>query len=233
VRRVRRVTESRRRRRWGFETFRDRREAGRSLAVGLARYADRSPVVVGLARGGVPVAFEVARALGAPLDVLVVRKLGVPAQPELGMGAIAEGGARVLNPDIVREARVTEAEIAAVELRERIELERRARLYRGGAPPVDLRGRVVIVVDDGLATGGTARAAVVSVRRRGASVVVLAVPIGARATVDALGREVDDVVCVEVPRDLRAVGEWYADFSPTSDDEVLELLEPPRSGGCP
>jgi putative phosphoribosyl transferase len=215
-------------RRWrqGFDTFRDRREAGRLLARRLAGYADRDPVVVGLARGGVPVAFEVASALGTPLDVFVVRKLGVPAQPELGMGAIAEGGARVLNPEVVAEACVTAPELAAVEGRERVELERRAGLYRGGRAAVDLRERLVIVVDDGLATGGTARAAIEGVRRRGARRIVLAVPIAARATLAALAPEVDDIVCVEAPRDLRAVGEWYADFSPTTDDEVLELLEP-------
>jgi predicted phosphoribosyltransferase len=212
----------------GFETFRDRREAGRLLAQKLAPYADRDPVVVGLPRGGVPVAFEVARALAAPLDVFVARKLGVPAQPELAMGAIAENGARVLNPEVVGDAGVSDDELAAVETRERAELERRAALYRGGRAPSDLRGRVVIVVDDGLATGATARAAVEGVRRRGARSIVLAVPIAARATVAALAREVDEVVCVEAPRDLRAVGEWYTDFSATTDDEVLELLEPGR-----
>jgi putative phosphoribosyl transferase len=180
--------------------------------------------VVGLARGGVPVAYEVARALDAPLDVLVVRKLGVPVQPELGMGAIAEGGARVLNDEVVRHARVSASELDAIEERERAALERRAELYRDGATALDLRGRVVIVVDDGLATGGTARAAAQGVRMRGASEVVLAVPVGARQTIATLAREVDDVVFVEAPGNLRAVGEWYRDFSPTTDDEVLDLL---------
>ncbi len=186
---------------------------------------------MGLARGGVPVAFEIARALGAPFDVFVARKLGVPAQPELAMGAIAEGGARVLNPEVVAEAAVSDDDLAAVETRERVELERRGALYRAGRHPLDLRGRVVIVVDDGLATGATARAAVDGVRRRGARTVVLAVPIAAKATVAALAREVDEVVCVDAPRNLRAVGEWYEDFSPTTDDEVLELLERSRSDG--
>jgi putative phosphoribosyl transferase len=172
----------------------------------------------------VPVAYEVARALHAPLDVLVVRKLGVPVQPELGMGAIAEGGARILNDEVVRHARVSASELDAIEQRERAALERRARLYRDGATALDLRDRVVVVVDDGLATGGTARAAAQGVRMRGASEVVLAVPVGARQTVDALAREVDDVVFVEAPSNLRAVGEWYRDFSPTTDDEVLGLL---------
>ena len=195
------------------------------LARSLARYADRDPVVVGLARGGVPVAFEIASALGAPLDVFVVRKLGVPTQPELGMGAIAEAGARVVNREVIADACVTDAELAAVEERERVELDRRAGLYRGGRAPVDLRGRLVVVVDDGLATGGTARAAIEGVRRRGARAIVLAVPIAARETIAALAPEVDDIVCVEAPRNLRAVGEWYADFSPTTDSQVLELLE--------
>ena len=169
-------------------------------------------------------AFEVAATLAAPLDVLVVRKLGVPSQPELGMGAIAEGGARILNREMVRQARVSATQLAAVEERERAELERRAALYRGGAAPIEVRGRVVIVVDDGLATGGTARAAVQSMRGRGAAEVVLAVPVGARETVDALSSAADQVVCVTAPRALRSVGEWYRDFSPTTDDEVLALL---------
>jgi putative phosphoribosyl transferase len=203
------------------------------LAASLARYADRGPVVLGLPRGGVPVAFEVARELGAPFDVFVARKLGLPAQPELAMGAIAEGGARVLNPEVVADAEVSDVALAAVETRERIELERRAALYRGGRAPTDLTDRLVIVVDDGLATGATARAAVEGVRRRGARTIVLAVPIAARETVAALAREVDDIVCVEAPRHLRAVGEWYRDFSPTTDAEVLALLEPSRPDASP
>lgn len=178
-----------------------------------------------------PVAYEVARALHAPLDVLVVRKLGVPDQPELGMGAIAEGGARVINDQVVTHAGVSATELEAVEQRERAELERRAGLYRDGATAIDLRDRVVIVVDDGLATGSTARAAALGVRLRGASEVVLAVPVGARQTIEALAREVDEVVCVEAPRNLRAVGEWYGDFSPTTDDEVLGLLRQARAPG--
>jgi putative phosphoribosyl transferase len=208
--------------------FRDRRDAGRALADCLSGYRDRNPVVVGLARGGVPVAYEIANALGAELDVLVVRKLGVPVQPELGLGAIAEGGARVLNPDVIRAAGVTSAEIAAVEAREWVELERRAAVYREGTAPVDLQDRVVIVVDDGLATGGTACAAIESVTARGARTVVLAVPVGARSTIDGFVRGVE-VVAVAAPRDLRAVGEWYSDFSATSDEEVLELLRSTRS----
>jgi putative phosphoribosyl transferase len=189
---------------------------------------ERAPVVVGLPRGGVPVAYEVAQALGAPLDVVVVRKLGVPFQPELAMGAIAEGGVRVLVPRIVHAARVTEAELTFAERREGTELLRRSRRYRDGAAPLDLTGRTVVVVDDGLATGATARAAIASVRARGARHVVLAVPVGATESVDLLAQEADEVVCVETHDDFLAVGEWYDDFSATSDDEVVTLLDAAR-----
>ena len=208
--------------------FRDRREAGRRLAEQLAGLRASSPLVLGLPRGGVPVAFEVANALGAPLDVLVVRKLGVPFQPELGMGAVGEDGVRVLNADVLRQAGVTETQLAAVEARERAEVEERAVELRRGRPAVPLQGRTVVIVDDGLATGGTARAAVQVARARGADRVILAVPVAPPETVAALRRDADDVVVVETPEPFFAIGGWYTDFSPTSDDEVVQLMA--RSG---
>jgi putative phosphoribosyl transferase len=204
--------------------FRDRREAGRRLAERLAGLRASSPLVLGLPRGGVPVAFEVANALRAPLDVLVVRKLGVPFQPELGMGAVSEDGVRVLNPDVLRQAGVTETQLAQVEARERAEVEDRAVRLRRGRPAIPLQGRTVVIVDDGLATGGTARAAVHVARARGAARVILAVPVAPPDTVTALRRDTDDVVAVETPEPFFAIGGWYTDFSPTSDDEVVELL---------
>jgi putative phosphoribosyl transferase len=204
--------------------FRDRREAGQRLAELLASLRALSPLVLGLPRGGVPVAFEVARALDAPLDILVVRKLGVPFQPELGMGAVGEDGVRVLNADVVREAGVTDAQLAAIEARERAEVDQRAARLRGGRPAIPLTGRTVIIVDDGLATGATARAAIRVARARGAAQVVLAVPVAPPDTVVALRREADEVVCVETPEPFFAIGGWYADFSPTSDQEVVDLL---------
>jgi putative phosphoribosyl transferase len=204
--------------------FRDRREAGRRLAERLSGLRASSPLVLGLPRGGVPVAFEVANALGAPLDVLVVRKLGVPFQPELGMGAVGEDGVRVLNPDVLRQAGVTENQLAAVEARERAEVEERAVRLRRGRPAIPLEGRTVVIVDDGLATGGTARAAVQVARARGADRVILTVPVAPPETVAALRRDADDVVAVETPEPFFAIGGWYSDFSPTSDDEVVELL---------
>ena len=208
--------------------FRDRREAGRRLAERLSGLRASSPLVLGLPRGGVPVAFEVANTLAAPLDVLVVRKLGVPFQPELGMGAVGEDGVRVLNPDVLRQAGVTEAQLAEVEARERAAVEERAVRLRRGRPAIPLAGRTVVIVDDGLATGGTARAAVHVARARGADRVILAVPVAPPETVAALRRDADDIVAVETPEPFFAIGGWYADFSPTSDEEVVELLA--RSG---
>ena len=208
--------------------FRDRREAGRRLAERLSGLRASSPLVLGLPRGGVPVAFEVANTLAAPLDVLVVRKLGVPFQPELGMGAVGEDGVRVLNADVLRQAGVTETQLAEVEARERGAVEERAVRLRRGRPAIPLAGRTVVIVDDGLATGGTARAAVQVARARGADRVILAVPVAPPETVAALRRDTDDVVAVETPEPFFAIGGWYADFSPTSDEEVVELLA--RSG---
>jgi predicted phosphoribosyltransferase len=204
--------------------FRDRRDAGRQLSGRIIGYRADRPVVVGLPRGGVPVAFEVARALDAPLDVIIVRKLGVPSHPELGMGAIGEGGVRVLNRRVIAAAGVTDAELATVEAREQVEVDRRARRYRGDRPMVPLGGRTVIVVDDGLATGSTARAAVQAARAHGAERVVLAVPVAPPESVQALAGDADEVVALHTPRNLRSIGEWYADFGQTADDEVEGLL---------
>jgi len=207
--------------------FRDRADAGQQLARELSRRADlrgQDLVVLGLPRGGVPVAFPVAEALQAPLDVIIVRKLGVPEQPELGMGALGEGGVRILNPPVIRVARVTDDEVAAVEAAERAALLRRARLLRGDLPPADLAGRTAIVVDDGIATGSTARAACQVARARGAHRVILATPVAPADLVEPLRREADEVVCVQTPDALSSIGQWYDDFTATADDEVHDLL---------
>jgi predicted phosphoribosyltransferase len=205
--------------------FRDRRDAGRQLAALLAEYAGRpDTLVLALPRGGVPVAFEVAAALRAPLDIFLVRKVGVPGHEELAMGAIASGGLRVLNQDIIADQGVPPEVVDAVSRAELRELERRERAYRGARPPPDLSGRAVILVDDGLATGATMMAAVAALRGRGPAQIVIAVPVAPRATLDAFRRRVDAVVCALVPRQFEAVGEWYDDFSQTSDDEVRRLL---------
>ncbi|MCX4688886.1 phosphoribosyltransferase family protein [Kitasatospora purpeofusca] len=204
--------------------FTDRTDAGHRLAARLAHLHGPGTVVVALPRGGVPVAAEVAAALAAPLDICVIRKLGVPYQPELGMGAIGEDGVRVLNEQVLRPARVTPGQLAAVEARERAELERRARRYRGDRPPVDLRGRTVVVVDDGVATGSTARAACLIVRARGARRVVLAVPVAPEDWTERLGDVADELVCVATPSPFFAIGEFYADFAQTGDAEVLRHL---------
>ncbi|WP_431681553.1 phosphoribosyltransferase family protein [Kitasatospora sp. KL5] len=205
--------------------YTDREEAGRRLAAELQRWRRADPVVVALPRGGVPVAAPVARALRAPLDICVIRKLGVPFQPELGMGAIGEGGARVVNEAVVRGARVSHEQLAEVERHERAELERRAERYRRGRPPVPLEGRTVIVVDDGVATGSTALAACRIVRARGAARVVLAVPVAPQDWAARLGEDVDELVCPHTPSRFWAIGEFYTDFSQTSDAEVIALLD--------
>ncbi len=205
--------------------FRDRRDAGQALAGLLRHHAGRPDVLVlALPRGGVPVGHEVARALGAPLDVFLVRKLGVPGHEELAMGAIASGNVRVLNPGVVAMLRIPPDVIDAIAAREETELRRRERAYRGDRPPLDARGRVVIVVDDGLATGATMRAAAASLRRHGVARIVVAVPVAAAETCEALRAEVDEVVCAAMPRPFDAVGAWYEDFSPTDDAEVREIL---------
>ena len=210
--------------------FRDRYDAGRQLAERLTEYVGRSDVLVlALPRGGVPVAYNVAAALDAPLDVFLVRKLGVPGQEELAMGAIASGGVRVLNEHVVEMVGVSDQEIDEVAAREQQELERREREYRNGRPAPQIWGRTVILIDDGLATGSTMRAAVQAVRRQGASRVVVAVPVAAASTCDEFRAEVDDVVCAVTPEPFYAVGLWYEDFSQTTDEEVRRLLDDKES----
>jgi predicted phosphoribosyltransferase len=207
-------------------TFRDRVEAGELLAQHLSGYRDRDDVVVlGLPRGGVPIAYEIARALGVPFDVFVVRKLGVPGHEELAMGAIATGGVRLINDDVVIALGIPHSVIDTVAVRELIELDRREELYRGDRAPLSLTNKTVILVDDGLATGSTMRAAVKAAKRQKPARVVVAVPVGAKSTCSDLGREADAVVCARTPEPFVAVGLWYRDFTPTSDEEVRALLD--------
>jgi predicted phosphoribosyltransferase len=210
-----------------FETiFRDRSDAGRFLADKLTEYADqRDVIVLGLPRGGIPVAYEVARRLHAPLDVFTVRKLGVPGHEELAMGAIASGGVRVLNHYVLSDIRIPNEEIDRVAADELRELERRERLYRGARLPLEVGDRIVIVVDDGLATGSTMRVAVKALRQKGPKQIVVAAPVGARETCDSFKDEADIVcVCALTPEPFQAVGLWYANFEQTTDDEVRHLL---------
>ena len=212
--------------------FQDRAEAGRALAARLMGFAGRGDaVVLGLPRGGAVVGYEVAQALNAPLDVFLVCKLGTPGQPELAMGAIASGGVLVLNPDIVHGLNISDETIAAVAAREQQEIERREREYRGNHPALPLRHQAVILVDDGLATGSTMRAAVTAVRNLDPSSIIVAVPVAAASTCDELRSEteVDHVICLATPEPFRAVGQWYREFPQVSDQEVRELLN--RSAG--
>jgi putative phosphoribosyl transferase len=206
--------------------YRDRVEAGEVLAGYLGDAKPRpDAIVLALPRGGVPVGVEVARALQVPFDILVVRKLGVPGHPELAMGAIASGGVRVLNEEVVRQLRITAAGIATVAAEEQAELERRERVFRGARPRPALTGRVVVLVDDGLATGATMRAAAVALRRLGAGQVIATVPVGAAESCERLSLEVDRLICPLRPNRFRAVGEWYENFAQTSDAEVRRLIE--------
>ena len=206
--------------------FEDRFEAGRLLAERLSAYRGRPDVIVlALPRGGVPVGYEVARALGAPLDVFLVRKLGVPGHDELAMGAVASGGVLVLNEDLVSGLGIPEDVIEAVAQREEQELSRRERLYRGDRPRNELEGKTVILVDDGLATGASMRAAIAAVCKQRPARIVVGVPVAASDTCDELGRLVDEIVCVAMPEPFYAVGLWYEDFSQTTDDEVRDLLD--------
>ena len=208
-----------------YEPFADRRDAGRVLASKLQKYAGRNDVVVlALPRGGVPVAYEVATALGAPLDVFLVRKLGAPGHRELAMGAIASGGVRVLNEDVVHWYGISDDAIESVAREEAEELARRERAYRENRAAPVLTNRIIILVDDGLATGSTMRAAAQAVRMQRPSAVVVAVPVGARQTCSELSAVADEVVCARVPEPFSAVGQWYLDFNQTEDDEVRDLL---------
>ncbi len=205
--------------------FHDRTEAGKQLAAMLGAYAHRPDVLVfGLPRGGVPVAYEVALALSAPLDIIVVRKLGLPYEPELAMGAIALGGIRVLNADIVSGLHVPPEVVEVVTAEQQRELTRRERLYRGDRPFPDLRGRVVILVDDGIATGATIRAAIAVVRQQQPARIVIAVPVASASTCDELRKEVDELVCALEPEELYGIGLWYEQFPQLGDDDVRGLL---------
>lgn len=215
-------------RRTSPKTFVDRREAGRALAQQLAAYSGRDDVLVfGLARGGVPVAWEIAAALRAPLDVFLVRKLGVPQWSELAMGALASGGGVVMNQDVVASLRVTDEQVRQVIDSETAELLRREHAYRGGRPIADLRDRIVILADDGIATGASMLAAVRAIRAAGPKSIVVAVPVGPESTCRELAQEADDVVCATMPPGFEAVGQVYDDFHQISDDEVRELLTTP------
>ncbi|MCV7261138.1 phosphoribosyltransferase [Mycobacterium shimoidei] len=219
-------------RRASRRSFGDRAEAGRVLAEELASYRGRDGLLVlGLARGGVPVAREIATALHAPLDVFLVRKLGVPHWPELAMGAVAGNGSVVRNENVLSSLRISEAQVRAVIERETTELNRREQAYRGGRPVADPRGKTVILVDDGIATGASMMAAVGALQAAGPAAIVVAVPVGPPSACEQLAQEVDDVVCATMPPDFEAVGQVFVDFHQVSDDEVRELLAAPTSEG--
>ena len=205
--------------------FRDRTEAGQILASKLTKYVNQvDTVILALPRGGVPVAYEIGKELGLPIDVFVVRKLGVPGHEELAMGAIASGGVRHINRDVVDQLRIESETIDVASRREQKEIERRERLYRGQRPPVDVRNKTVILVDDGLATGSTMRAAIAALRQHRPARIVVAVPTAAPQTCSEIADEVDEIICAATPETFYAVGQWYQEFSQTTDDEVRELL---------
>ncbi len=204
--------------------FHDRTIAGQMLAKKLGYLKDQKIVVLGLPRGGVPVAFQVAQELDAPLDVIVVRKLGVPYQPELAMGAVGEGGVVIRNEEVIRMANIGADDFAKAQARENDEVSSRSTRFREGRSPISLKSRIALIVDDGIATGSTAQAACDVARALGAEKVMLAVPVGSREAVSALASKADEVVCLDIPNNFFAVGEWYEDFSPVSDEEVVELL---------
>ena len=206
-------------------SYQDRFDAGRNLAMRLSEYANRQDVVIlALPRGGLPVAFEVAGALKAPLDVFLVRKLGLPGYEELAMGALASGDVRVINEDVVRQFKIPQHVMDAVAAEQQRELERREQMYRAGREPLNVAGKTVILIDDGLATGSTMRAAVQALRLSNAQKIVVAVPVSAADTCENLRSEADQIVCAEAPEDFTAVGRWYVDFTQTTDEEVCELL---------
>lgn len=210
----------------GFDmNFKNRTAAGQILANRLAEYANQKPIVLGLPRGGVPVAFEVAKALKAPLDVFVVRKLGVPGHEELAMGAIASGDVRILNKPVIEDLLVSEEAIETETRKEQQEVQRRERLYRGDRPPLDVSNRTVILVDDGIATGSTIKAAIAALKKQKAGRLVVAVPVAPASTIEELKREVDEVICVSTPEFFYAISLWYEEFPQTSDEEVRELLK--------
>lgn len=211
--------------------FQDRHDAGRQLADELKRLELKDPVIIGLPRGGVPVAYEIALALGAPLDIIIVRKVGAPQNPEYGIGAIAEGTDGVMNRGEVDRLSISDVELERIVANERDELQRRRERFRSRFPMLDVEGKTAVIVDDGLATGVTASAAVSALHERGARSVILAVPVGAPPSVDRLRKDVDQLVCLDVPPEFRAVGTWYDDFRPTTDDEVMELLAAARESG--
>jgi putative phosphoribosyl transferase len=208
--------------------LRDREEAGQRLAAALLQYRDEAPLVLALPRGGVPVAYEVARALDAPMDIWIVRKVGVPGHTELGLGAVAEGGHVFLSQEIMRYVGLSSETVTAAARSEAAEVERRVRQFRGDRPAPAVEGKTVILVDDGIATGGTVRAAILALRAQRARKIVLAVPVAAADSIEELRPEVDDVVCLLAPSDLYAIGLWYEDFRQVSDDEVQALLERAR-----
>jgi putative phosphoribosyl transferase len=209
--------------------FEDRRDAGRKLAGKLSRFGGERCVVFGLPRGGVPVGYEISRSLGAPLDVFVSRKLGAPSQPEFGIGAVAAGGVRILNADVVKRLGISDEYIERVTAREVAEVDRRLRFFRGGRPEPEVGGRTTILVDDGLATGVTARAAVEALRQRRPGRLVLAAPVCAAQTAKLFRSRVDELVCLASPSDLGAIGLWYKNFEQTTDEEVVQLLEKART----
>ncbi len=212
--------------------FRDREDAGRRLAKRLERYRDEDPIVLALPRGGVPVGYEVARALNAPLDVFIARKLGAPGRPEFGIGAVAQGGVRILNERAVKALDISEEYIDRTAAEETEEIERRLRLLRGDRPAPELQKRTTILVDDGLATGVTAYAAIQALRQRAPQRLVLAAPVCAAQTAESLRPEVDELICLEAPSNLMAIGLWYQDFEQVQDEEVIALLESARSAAA-
>ena len=208
--------------------FEDRRDAGRKLAAKLSRFRGGGCVVFGLPRGGVPVGYEISRSLGAPLDVFVSRKLGAPGQPEFGIGAVAAGGVRILNTDVIRRLGIPDEYVERITAQEIAEVNRRLRFFRGGRPEMEVGGRTAILVDDGLATGVTARAAVEAMKLRKPERLILAAPVCAAQTANVFASKVDELLCLASPSDLGAIGLWYRNFDQTTDEEVVQLLEKAR-----